>query len=105
VFCQLLLDHLAVVLDDPHHEVGRPLAGGLWSDPQFEVLGSIIISDAVDVVDVLMVFKRTTEHPFHNETVAALPSTPMTLPDLDVDIALAKVAFCTDWMCLYPRLK
>jgi hypothetical protein len=62
-------NEVGVVLDDPVDEIGRALAAGLRDDPEFEVAGSIVVADAVLVVDVLERSQRTTEQAFHHEPV------------------------------------
>jgi hypothetical protein len=46
-------DHVGVVLNYPRNKVLWALACWLWCRPQFEVFNSVVVSDAVDVMDVL----------------------------------------------------
>jgi hypothetical protein len=49
--------------------VRHPPARGLTLRPQFEILGAVVVADAVLVVDFLGVAKRPTEHLLHNKTM------------------------------------
>ena len=50
----------------------RALSDWLEGHPQLQVLGSIVISDTIDVVDVLSIEQLSTEILFHDETMLGL---------------------------------
>jgi hypothetical protein len=46
------------------------MEGGVGIDAKnFKVLGSVVVLDAVSVMDMLVPFQRTSEHAFHDEAV------------------------------------
>ena len=62
--------------------------------PKFKVLGSIVIANAVLVMNRLIFSKRTTYQSLHHESVF---KSKLTIPDLDVNVPGARVlVFPTD---------
>jgi len=49
------------VVEYPVDEVFRPLASGLRLRPEFKVLGTVVVPDAILVVHILKGFERATQ--------------------------------------------
>jgi hypothetical protein len=63
-----------VGVQHPVDEVFDALTAGLGFDPQLEILGSVVIAHAVDVVDVFPGFESSAQGLFHDEAVLELVS-------------------------------
>lgn len=62
-------ENLAGVGDEVRHPLSRGLGGG----PEFEVLSSVVVFDAVSMVDVLRGEQGATEMAFHHDAVFTAP--------------------------------
>jgi hypothetical protein len=62
------------VVDHPRNEVFRPLSWRLLRHPQFKVLGAVVVSLAVFVVNVLPWMKLSIKVTFHNQPMFQNPS-------------------------------
>lgn len=76
----MLLNQLGVVLHGPGDKVFRALALRLRSNPQFKVLNAVVVSTAVDVVNVFKWLQRAP--------VVKLPDNSMLGHPLAFEIAV-----------------
>jgi hypothetical protein len=41
----------------------------LWTDPQFQILGPVVVTDAIEVMNGFVWKERASQHPLHHEDV------------------------------------
>lgn len=81
-------DEVGIELNDPRREIRRTLAGGLGLGPQFEVLGAIVMADAVDVVRSFEVGERPAEGALKDEPMGGIE--PLLNAEVDVAVGVRR---------------
>lgn len=104
--------HASVSSEDllrPRHGVLNPDPAWLRADPKLEILGAIVVPDAVSVMHTLVCDQVTTNRAFHYEDVledVAIAGSGMTRhPDHDISGLVPRVAAPQFPLCSAPYLR
>ena len=71
----------------PSIDIPKPLAGEMASDNEFKILGAILSTLAIFVVNALPLLQRASQHPLHDQTV--LPNIFLALRIIFMDVAVS----------------